>query len=339
MDEIKFAQLLRQAQIEVIDTFNKSTLKRTLTSPAALKHLSSYNKNMKKILNNKNLSQTQFLELNNMVTSIKKEYTDRVTEKNKIKTSEKSKLFRQQVKDQLKKETPKVTTVKQDLKTDLKTQKVTAKINPNLSELSRNSLRGLLNNAAKVAGVEPPLTSTVTSMTPYDAVKAQGNKVNFNLRGYQLFENAAYNAKIHGVSKTIEELDIGVKEGKIDASEADNMKKTFAKESVKSKLSQFGEQGEVKQFNRPEYQKAFKTFLRGSYNTFTKMGKVIGKVAPKVFLPLQVMDMKKQYDNIMEQSKKPIEPLTYKTGGKVKRKPYAMGGKVYSNSTRKPKFK
>jgi len=346
MDEIKFAQLLRQAQIEVIDTFNKSTLKRTLTSPAALKHLSSYNKNMKKILNNKNLSQTQFLELNNMVTSIKKEYTDRVTEKNKIKTSEKSKLFRQQVKDQLKKETPKVTTVKQDLKTDLKTQKVTAKINPNLSELSRNSLRGLLNNAAKVAGVEPPLTSTVTSMTPYDAVKAQGNKVNFNLRGYQLFENAAYNAKIHGVSKTIEELDIGVKEGKIDASEADNMKKTLTKSNVRAKLNQFGPIEEVTQFNKPEYQKAFKTFLRGAYNTFTKMGKVINKVAPKVFVPLQVMDMKNQYNEVMEKGTimgSPLpgtaKPQTYKTGGKIKRKPYAMGGKVYSNSTRKPKFK
>ena len=176
-------------------------------------------------------------------------------------------------------------------------------------------------------------------MSPYDAVKAQGNKVNFNLRGYQLFENAAYNAKIHGVSQTIEELDLAVKEGKIDASEADNMKKTLTKSNVRAKLNQFGPIEEVTQFNKPEYQKAFKTFLKGTYNTFTKMGKVVGKVAPKVFLPLQVMDMKKQYDNIMEQSKKPIEPLVYKTGGKVKRKPYAMGGKVYSNSTRKPKFK
>jgi hypothetical protein len=49
--------------------------------------------------------------------------------------------------------------------------------------------------------------------------------------------------------------------------------------------------------------------------------------------------MKNQYDDIMEQSKKPVEPLTYKKGGQIKRKPYAVGGKVYSNSSRKPKFK
>ena len=30
--------------------------------------------------------------------------------------------------------------------------------------------------------------------------------------------------------------------------------------------------------------------------------------------------MKNQYDDIMEQSKKPIEPLTYKKGGKIKTK-------------------
>jgi len=234
---------------------------------------------------------------------------------------------------------------KERKKSKLNLKKAKIKLNtPVVSEIAKKVIRKspqftVASLVDSLGGFTGEKKSTVTSVSPYDAVKAQGNKVNFNLRGYSLFENAAYNAKIHGVSQTIEELDIGVKEGKINASEADNMKKTFAKESVKSKLSQFGEQGEVKQFNRPEYQKAFKTFLKGTYNTFTKMGKVVGKVAPKVFLPLQVMDMKKQYDNIMEQSKKPIEPLTYKTGGKVKRKPYAMGGKVYSNSTRKPKFK
>jgi hypothetical protein len=43
----------------------------------------------------------------------------------------------------------------------------------------------------------------------------------------------------------------------------------------------------------------------------------------------------------MEESKKPIQPLTYRKGGKVKKtkpKPYAMGGKVYSNSVRKPNY-
>ena len=314
MDEVKFAEIMKEAFIEVTDTYNKSTLRRTLSSRAALKHLSSYNKNMKKILSNPNLSKAQFFELNNMVTDLKNDYINRVADKERKKSKLNSK------KAKIKLNTPVVSEI---------TKKVIRK-SPQFTVAS------LVDSLGGFTGEKK---STVTSVSPYDAVKAQGNKVNFNLRGYQLFENAAYNAKIHGVSQTIEELDLAVKEGKIDASEADNMKKTLNKKSVRAKLSQFGEQEEVKQFNRPEYQKSFKGFLKGAYSTFTKMGKVVGKVAPKVFLPLQVMDMKKQYDNIMEQSKKPIEPLVYKTGGKVKRKPYAMGGKVYSNSTRKPKFK
>ena len=314
MDEVKFAEIMKEAFIEVTDTYNKSTLRRTLSSRAALKHLSSYNKNMKKILSNPNLSKAQFFELNNMVTDLKNDYINRVADKERKKS-----------------------------KLNLKKAKI--KLNtPVVSEITKKVIRKspqftVASLVDSLGGFTGEKKSTVTSVSPYDAVKAQGNKVNFNLRGYQLFENAAYNAKIHGVSQTIEELDLAVKEGKIDASEADNMKKTLTKSNVRAKLNQFGPIEEVTQFNKPEYQKAFKTFLKGTYNTFTKMGKVVGKVAPKVFLPLQVMDMKKQYDNIMEQSKKPIEPLVYKTGGKVKRKPYAMGGKVYSNSTRKPKFK
>ena len=117
------------------------------------------------------------------------------------------------------------------------------------------------------------------------------------------------------------------------------MKVTITRANVKSKLNQLGTNDQVRQFNKPTYQKAFKTFLNSSYNTLTKMGKVVNKVAPKVFAPIAIFDMKRQYDEIMEQSKKPIEPLIYKSGGKVKRKPYAMGGKVYGNSVRKPKFK
>ena len=67
------------------------------------------------------------------------------------------------------------------------------------------------------------------------------------------------------------------------------------------------------------------------------------KVLPVVGAPFMLKDMKRQYDEIMEESKKPREPLVYRSGGKVKRtkpkaKPYAMGGKVYSNSVRKPNY-
>ena len=91
MDEIEFNKIYRKAHIEVIDTFNKSTLKRTLTSPAALKHLSSYNKNMKKILSNPNLSKAQFFELNNMVTDLKNDYINRVADKERKKSKLNSK--------------------------------------------------------------------------------------------------------------------------------------------------------------------------------------------------------------------------------------------------------
>jgi len=70
-----------------------------------------------------------------------------------------------------------------------------------------------------------------------------------------------------------------------------------------------------------------------------RMMKFFGKTGLKVLPVLNIIDMKNQYDDIMEQSKKPVEPLTYKKGGQIKRKPYAVGGKVYSNSSRKPKFK
>ena len=301
----------------ITDAFNTSTLRRGITTTTQKARIQSLERKISQILGNKKtfnaLSKAQFYDIKNMSTDLINNYkNDRVVKAKK--------------KEGLK---TKSTIIKKNLPTISEVTKKTINISP------KSTVTTLIDSLGGFTQKKP----TSTSVTPYDAVKAQGNKVNFNLRGYQLFENAAYNAKIHGVSNTNQELDLAVKEGKIDASEADNMKKTLNKKSVRAKLSQFGEQEEVKQFNRPEYQKSFKGFLKGAYSTFTKMGKVVGKVAPKVFLPLGIIDMKNQYDDIMEQSKKPIEPLTYKTGGKVKRKPYAMGGKVYGNSVRKPKFK
>ena len=76
-----------------------------------------------------------------------------------------------------------------------------------------------------------------------------------------------------------------------------------------------------------------------------KMMKFFGKSGLKVFPVLNIIDMKNQYDQIqsgehpMFPSVEKLSQQVYKTGGKVKRKPYAIGGKVYSNQTRKPKFK
>lgn len=76
-----------------------------------------------------------------------------------------------------------------------------------------------------------------------------------------------------------------------------------------------------------------------------KMMKFFGKSGLKVLPVLNIIDMKNQYDQILS-GEHPVFPSVeklgkqvYKTGGKVRRKPYAVGGKVYSSQTRKPKFK
>ena len=86
-------------------------------------------------------------------------------------------------------------------------------------------------------------------------------------------------------------------------------------------------------------QKKVETKQKKLTKRVNRMMKFFGKTGLKVLPILSIVDMKNQYDDIMEQSKKPVEPLTYKKGGQIKRKPYAVGGKVYSNSSRKPKFK
>jgi len=83
-------------------------------------------------------------------------------------------------------------------------------------------------------------------------------------------------------------------------------------------------------------QKKVETKQKKLTKRVNRMMKFFGKTGLKVLPVLNIIDMKNQYDDIMEQSKKPVEPLTYKKGGQIKRKPYAVGGKVYSNSSRKP---
>jgi len=315
--DLIFRQTYQKINELITQAFNSSTLRRGVTTETQRAKIQTLERKIRSLIDSKKvfnaISKGQYYELINLkeerITNYKNDRIVKSKKKEGLKTK------------------PKI------IKTSVPVISEVAKKRINIKPQS--TVTTLIESLGGFTGEK----STSTSVAPYDAVKAQANKINFNLRGYALFENAAYNAKIHGISNTIQELDQAVKDGKIDASEAKNMKVTLTRANVKSKLNQFGEKSEVKQFNRPEYQKAFKGFLKNTYNTFTKMGKVVNKVAPKVFAPIAIFDMKRQYDEIMEQSKKPIEPLVYKTGGKVKRKPYAMGGKVYGNSVRKPKFK
>ena len=306
----------------ITDTFNKSTLRRTTTSKTAKAHLNVFNKQIEKLLANPNLTKSQYLDLHNQIESQKSQYKNKVIKKDKITTQEKDKIFRKNIKKQLIKK-QKVAPISRALK---KIPITSTNVTNNLI----NSLGGFVEGKNKV--------STGTAVTPYDAIKVQSNKVNFNLRGFSLFENAAYNSKIHGISNTIQELDEGVKNKKISLSEANKIKSTLQDNTVSHKLNQLGTNDQVKQFNRPEYQKLFKEFLKKSFNKYMKVIPVAGPL-------FMLKDMKKQYEQIqsgehpMFPSVEKITSQVYKRGGKVKPKPYAMGGKVYSNSVRKPKFK
>ena len=79
----------------------------------------------------------------------------------------------------------------------------------------------------------------------------------------------------------------------------------------------------------------------------TTIGKGILKKLPVIGIPFEVKRMKKEYEQIMAgehpmfPSAEKLSQQVYKKGGKVtpkKRKPYAVGGKVYSQSIRKPKL-
>ena len=103
MDEIKFGELQNRAFKLTVDTFNKPTLRRSLTSKAAIAHLNRYNAQIKELLNNKDLTQKQFYQLQNDVANIKSQYTTKVTTQNRIVKNEKAKEFKKQVKAEIKK--------------------------------------------------------------------------------------------------------------------------------------------------------------------------------------------------------------------------------------------
>ena len=79
----------------------------------------------------------------------------------------------------------------------------------------------------------------------------------------------------------------------------------------------------------------------------TTIGKGILKKLPVIGIPFEIKRMKKEYEQIMAgehpmfPSAEKLSQQVYKKGGEVsskKRKPYAVGGKVYSQSIRKPKL-
>jgi len=318
MTDEEFRKLYNKAYKDIINTFNKPTLRRTLTSKAARNFLLELDGRIDGYKTNIKLNQNQAVQLNNMIEEVKNSYINRVNKKTGLIDREKNKAF------------------KLKLKQDTAKANIEKAISPNIKKIPTASSQTMAGSLIESLGGFTNAKKTGTKVVTYDAIKAQADKVNFNLKGFKLFENAAYNAKIHGVSGTIEEIDTAIKNKKIDVSEANKLKSALQDKGVSSKLTQLGDTDQVKQFNKPEFQKSFKTFLSSAFNKYMK-------VLPVVGAPFMLKDMKRQYDEIMEESKKPREPLVYRSGGKVKRtkpkaKPYAMGGKVYSNSVRKPNY-
>jgi len=124
-----------------------------------------------------------------------------------------------------------------------------------------------------------------------------------------------------------------------DVFDISKIKKADIDANANKLLQNIEQQQKVLTVEERNKQRKIETKQKKLTKRVNRMMKFFGKTGLKVLPILNIIDMKNQYDDIMEQSKKPIEPLIYKKGGKIKRKPYAVGGKVYSNSSRKPKFK
>ena len=339
MEETKFNKLQYNISKLITTTYNKATLRRGLTSKAAKVHLAKLNTQLNNSLSNKNLTRLQYLELQNFINDKRLQYTDSVTEKTNL-AGKNGKLWQ---KEQIKLKQIEADKIKtEQLKQHQQSKARITVLKPNISDTSRQNLTSLIKSAESMSGVKPSnvvVGSSSKEVVPYEIAKAKGNRLNFNLKGYSLFENSAYNAKIHGVANTIQELDEGIRNKKISVSEANQIKSTLTDKGVSHKLNQLGTDDQVKQFNRPEYQKAFKGFLTKAFSKYMRVIPVVGPV-------FQLKEMKKQYEQVMEgthpmfPSAEKFSQQVFKKGGKVKPKPkpYAMGGKVYSNTIRKPKL-
>ena len=358
MDEIKFGELQNRAFKLTVDTFNKPTLRRSLTSKAALKHLNTYNAQIKALLNNKDLTQKQFYQLQNDVANIKSQYVTKVTTQDRIIKNEKAKAFRKQIQADIKKNEA---LKQQQIKSQVQT---TSKINANVSDVSKNTLVGLIRTAEKVAGVAPTTIMETSTSKAVSTIPRRDDKINFNLKGFALIQDIAQNSLHHGYLDS--DIDKGVQQKKITASEAKNIKAFFNLSYIADKVTQArGNDIEKTKrvFSKP-YQNILNNFLSEKYNTvFTKMTK---DVTPKEGSSKSKTSFTDKFTKKLKTGasmsvvpggtgggKTPMQealgmydpfnkPGPYMNkGGRVppKRKPYAMGGKVYGNSVRKPKFK
>ena len=271
-----------------------------------------------------------------MIEEVKNSYINRVNKKSGLIDREKNKAF------------------KLKLKEDIAKANIEKSISPNIKKLTSSAT--MVGSIAESLGGFTKAKKTGTAV-----VFNRPDKINFNLKGFALIRDIAYNSLVHGYLDT--DIDKGVADKKITQAEANNIKSFFNKENIKSQVSQIGTVEKKAQFDKPQFQRAFNSFLQNQYNEiFTKMEKDITPKKEGASSRMTKPSDKKFRavtsgaavtggggpKSAMQQALGMYDPFNnpgpmLKAGGKVKRtkpkaKPYAMGGKVYSNSVRKPNY-
>ena len=338
MTDEEFRKLFNKAYKDLVSTFNQSTLRRTTTSQAAKNILLGLETRIDKYKNNPKLEAKQLTQLNNMIEELKTKYINRVNKKSGLIDREKNKAF------------------KLKLKEDIAKANIEKSISPNIKKIPTTSSPSMVGSLVDSLGgfTKSKKTGTAVGFNRPD-------KINFNLKGFALIRDIAYNSLVHGYLDT--DIDKGVADKKITQAEANNIKSFFNKENIKSQVSQIGTVEKKAQFDKPQFQRAFNSFLQNQYNEiFTKMEKDITPKKEGASSRMTKPSDKKFRaatsgaavtggggpKSAMQQALGMYDPFSnpgpmLKAGGKVKRtkpkaKPYAMGGKVYSNSVRKPNY-
>ena len=101
MTEQEFLKLQWETSKVITDTFNKSTLRRSTTSKAAMAHLRIFDKQIKKILANPNLTKSLYFDLHNQIQDQTSSYKGNVIKKEKITGQEQDKIFRKNTRKKL----------------------------------------------------------------------------------------------------------------------------------------------------------------------------------------------------------------------------------------------
>ena len=102
-----------------------------------------------------------------------------------------------------------------------------------------------------------------------------------------------------------------------DVFDISKIKKADIDANANKLLQNIEQQQKVLTVEERNKQRKIETKQKKLTKRVNRMMKFFGKTGLKVLPILNIVDMKNQYDDIMEQSKKPIEPLTYKKVGKI----------------------